>query len=327
MTSTSLSLSFHTNSTNKKGFSLVEILIVLMILATLGTLVSRSISQAVKAKLKIQDQIDQSSRLRDATKLMERDIQLAFHHQDWEKELQDLVKKKSKATPASKSPNPAGRTGSQPAASLGEAMFAGQQAAGQAPGQATDEEKREVPRVDPVTHFVGSSDALDFVTMNQMHIARESLQADFLEVGYSLKECRSTDGKSSSNCLWRRSSKLVDADVTKGGDEMVLLENVSEFKLKYLGQGKQDWVEDWKTNSSQDLNVKNKFPWAVEISLTTEKKVDGKKSRKYSLQVVVPIHFPNNKEEKPAGAAENALGGAAPGGATTPGQPNPEEGK
>jgi prepilin-type N-terminal cleavage/methylation domain-containing protein len=272
------------------GFSLVEIMIVLMILATLGTLVGRAISQAVKAKIKIQDQIDQSSKLRDSVKLLERDIQLAYHHLDWEKELQDLVKKKSTPSPAAAPTSPPGFP-PQPG-------FPGN------PNnpQETPEEKREVPRIDPVTHFVGSADKLDFVTMNQMQMSREALQADFAEVGYSLKECRGTDGKSTSNCLWRRSSNLVDTDVTKGGEELVLLENVTEFKLKYLGVGKQDWVEDWKTNTSQDINIKNKFPVAVEISLTVKKEVEGKKGKTYSIQTVVPIHFPNNKEDKPASA-------------------------
>lgn len=282
--------------TNKKtsGFSLVEIMIVLMILATLGTLVGRAISQAVKAKIKIQDQIDQASRLRDSVKLMQRDIELAYHHLDWEKELQDLVKKKSTAQPEAP-PNNGGTPRPPPPNPL-----------------ATPEEKREVPRLDPVTHFVGSADSLDFVTMNQMQMSREALQADFVEVGYSLKECKSTDGKITSKCLWRRSANLVDTDVTKGGEELVLLENVTEFKLKYIGLGKQDWVEDWKTNSSQDANVKDKFPSAVEISITVEKKVDGKKAKTYSMQTVVPIHFPNNKEDKPGAGGSNAPGSQFP---------------
>jgi prepilin-type N-terminal cleavage/methylation domain-containing protein len=286
-------------SSKTNGFSLVEIMIVLMILATLGTLVGRAISQAVKAKIKIQDQIDQASRLRDSVKLMQRDIELAYHHLDWEKELQDLIKKKSTPSPAaapnSAPPNPGFPNFPPP------------------PNQAeTPEEKREVPRVDPVTHFVGSADSLHFVTMNQMQMSREALQADFVEVGYALKECRSTDGKITSQCLWRRSANLVDTDVTKGGEELVLLENVTEFKLKYIGVGKQDWVDDWKTNSSQDVNVRNKFPSAVEISITAEKKVDGKKGKTYSMQTVVPIHFPNNKDDKAGSSGSSAPGSQFP---------------
>jgi hypothetical protein len=122
--------------------------------------------------------------------------------------------------------------------------------------------------------------------------------ADFVEVGYHLKTCKSLHEEKSggSQCLWRRSSPYVDLDVTKGGDEVVLLENLTEFKLRYIGKGKQDWVTDWKTDESGDGATKGKFPTAVEVSVTIEKD-EGKGKKKYSMQLVIPVHFPNNPEE------------------------------
>ncbi|MNL43734.1 Pseudopilin GspJ [compost metagenome] len=96
--------------------------------------------------------------------------------------------------------------------------------------------------------------------------------------------------------MWRRSSPYVDLDVTKGGDEVVLLENLTEFKLRYIGKGKQDWVNEWKTDQSGDGATKGRFPTAVEVSVKIEKD-DGKGKKKYSMQLIIPIHFPNNPEE------------------------------
>lgn len=261
---------------NRHGFTMIEMMITIAILATLTLLTSQSISQAIKAKIKLQDQIDDVSRLRDAVRLIERDINLAYHYRDIEKELEQILKKKNQ--PATSNP------GTPPPAPI--------------PNDPNDPaNRREVPRRDPETHFVGAGDSLNFVTMNNARTVRNSQQADFIEIGYSLKDCKNLrDDKGSSKCLWRRSTPFVDLDVTKGGDEIVLLENVSEFKLRYMGKGKQDWVTDWRTDAGGDGVTKGKFPQAVEVSLTIEKKVKAK-SKKYSVQVIVPVHFPNNPEE------------------------------
>lgn len=261
---------------SQQGFTLIELMITMAILATLTTLTAQSISQSVKAKIKLQDQIDDVSRMRDAVRLIERDVNLAYHYRDIEKELKDLLKKKnnpaSTQTPAAPSTPPA----TQPE---------------------VPEKQPEAPRKDPATHFVGNNDSVNLVTMNNARTVRNTRQADFIEVGYSLKDCKSLrKDQSNSKCLWRRSSPYVDLDVTKGGDEVVLLENITEFKLRYIGKGKQDWVSDWRTDAQGDGATKGKFPLAVEISLTVERKVKGK-GKKYSMQIIAPIHFPNNPED------------------------------
>lgn len=272
-----------TSKMNPKGFTLIEVMITITILGTLTVLSAQSIQQAIKAKIKLQGQIDDVSRMRDAVRLIERDINLAYHYRDIEKELQEIVKKKQKTTTPG-SPPP---TQFDPNGSTQDTL--------QDPNAA--QEKREVPRIDPETHLIGTNESLNFPSMNNARTVRNSKQADFVEVGYTLKECKNLqDDKGSSKCLWRRSSPFVDIDVTKGGDEVVLLENVTEFKLRYIGKGKQDWVNDWRTDPQGDGATKGKFPQAVELSLTISKP-QGTKTKKYSMQVVVPIHFPNNPEE------------------------------
>lgn len=257
---------------SSRGFTLIEVMITITILGTLTVLAAQAIQQAIKAKGKLQSQIDDVSRMRDAVRLMERDINLAYHYRDLEKEMQALVKKQGQGNPPPGTPPPPVNIVSPP-------------------------EQREVPRIDPETNLVGTNETLNFVTMNNARTVKNTKQADFVEIGYSLKDCKNIrDDRGTSKCLWRRSTPYVDVDVTKGGDEVVLMENVAEFKLRYIGKGKQDWVNDWRTDAQGDGATKGKFPQAVEISVTVNKK-EGTKNKKYSMQVVVPIHFPNNPEE------------------------------
>ena len=137
-------------------------------------------------------------------------------------------------------------------------------------------------------------DKIDFVTMNNGRTMANAQQADFIEVGYSVKSCRNlTDSSKSSQCLYRRTQLVIDDDVSEGGTENVLLENISEFKVRYIGEGKQDWVSTWNTKNSSDGATRLRFPEVVEVSLIIDREIN-KKKRTYSMLYAIPIHFPNN---------------------------------
>lgn len=270
---------------NPRGFTLLEVLIVLAILSTISILTSQSIQQAIRSKMKLHESTDSLSRVRDALKIIERDVNLAFHYRDLDKELLELIKKKktSGASTSTTSTLP----GQPPAPPTTAPSYS-------CAPDSTDPLCAQNPnKVDPVTHFIGSEKEVAFVTLNSGRISEAARQADFIKVGYALRSCRKADQKETSDsCLVRRSDTVVEGDVKKGGEEIVLLEDVKEFKLRYIGKGKQDWVSDW--NSKQgDASTKDNFPLAVEVSLTVESG-KGEKKRKISMQLVIPIRFPNN---------------------------------
>lgn len=283
MITSTLSLS---NKGNKSGFTLIEVLISIAILGVISIMVGQSVQQAVRTKDKIQSQVSDVSQLRDALRIIEADVNLAFHYRDVEKEIKALIKKNN-TTPAQQASqqlnynNPA-----DPNLDPEEALNAN-------PGDLAK-------RIDPATHFIGLENEMNFVTLNNGRLSKTIQQADFVEVGYSLKECKNLKGGSSSGkCLYRRNSSYVDEDVLKGGTEVMLLENVTEFSLRYIGTGKQDWNNTWRTDNAGDGVTKNNFPWAVEVTLATEIKDKGKK--KYSMNAVFPIHNPNNAENSKKG--------------------------
>jgi prepilin-type N-terminal cleavage/methylation domain-containing protein len=270
------------------GFTLIEVLIAVAIMSTLGLLAAQTIKQAITQKKIIQEIVNDTSRLRDGVKIFEKDVQLIYHHRDWEKEIIDLAKKTKKAKTT-----PGGPAGAGTPAAPAIPQF-------DANGNVITEQPEapvEAPRKDPVTNFIGKENEVHFVTMNTGRILKDMPQADFIEVGYSVKECTTFTGKKTSKCLYRRVSPWVDDDVTKGGDEFVLIENVTEFALRYLGRGKQDWNKDWRSDQGGDGATKGNFPWLVEISITYQKEADKAESKKHSMQLVIPIHFPNNKDD------------------------------
>jgi prepilin-type N-terminal cleavage/methylation domain-containing protein len=266
----------------QKGFTFLEMLIVLSIMAVLTVASNQSIQNALRAKLKLQEQLDDMSQVRDALRVVERDINLAFHYRDLETEFKQVVQQQTSAQSAAPKINPNDPNPQPVIPTTNNATLSAWLS--QDPG-----------RKDPVTHFLGSGEEMYFPTMNAGRISEDVPQADFIKVGYYLSACSKLDAKATSTgkCLLRRSAALVEGEINKGGESTVLLENISEFKLRYIGKGKQDWVSDWSTKTG-DAVTKDNFPEAVEISLTVTKGSD-KKQKKISMQIVAAIHYPNNK--------------------------------
>lgn len=270
-------------SSGFSGFTMLEMLIVIMIMATLTVLSSQAIQQAIKNKIKLQGQIDDVSEVRDSLKVIERDVNLAFHYNDLELEMKNLIKQKRM--------NPGTSTGTVPAGATTTTTLA---SAAYNPNDPNDPLNAPTPnRKDPTTQFVGSESEMSFATLNTARVSENSQQADFIKVGYSVKSCHKPGSSSmSTKCLVRRSSPVVEGDVTLGGDDTVLLEDVSEFNLRYFGFGKQDWNTSWDSVNG-DAIAKGKYPDAVEVSLTVEKG-EGVKKKKVSMQLVIPVRYPNN---------------------------------
>lgn len=259
-----------------QGFTLIEVILAMTILSSMMILVSISISRASKAKVKIQAEVESVSALRDAMRMIRNDINQAYNHYDYELEITEQSKKKPS------SPAQPGVPG-QPVAPVAPIAT-----------PATPSIRKS-----PATHFVGEENSINFVTMNNGRMTANDVQADFVEVGYFLKSCQSYLGdggradvqkkSQGSQCLFRRVQKIIDHDVSKGGVDTMMLDDVTEFSLKYLVEGKLDWVKEWKSEKAR-YNV---FPDAVEVTLGIEKQAEGKQ-KKYSIQYVVPIHLPNN---------------------------------
>lgn len=267
---------------NSRGFTLLEIMIAITILAGLSILTSEAIRNGLTSREKYSREIKETSQVRDVLRVMERDINMAFHHRDIFTTMMNEIQKERSTPPPQ----------------------------GQPPQEGVSNQK-PIPK--NLTAFVGDSESLNFTTLSNIRMMKDVPESEQAEVGYYVRPCKGRKAKggrlqiTSSNCLVRRLSPNVDEDVTKGGNEIVILEHVQEFKLRYFGPDREDWVEQWKTGKNGDAISKENFPYAVEISLSAKDDQDPK-SKTVSMLMVAPIRFPNNppkkKDEQPGAVGQ-----------------------
>lgn len=273
------------SANDRRGFTLIEVMIAIAILAVLATLTAETIQRSLKVKKKIQDDIDREATVRNAMRLIEKDINSAFHYRDLSYEMKLEVQRQSQPLqPGQPAPPPTPPP---------------------EPGSAEAPPKK-------LTQFLGEEASLHFTTLNHVRMRKDAKESDQAEVGYFLENCKNRVTDKASQCLKRRTNFIIDEDVSKGGPETTLIENVTDFKLKYLGKGKEDWVSSWRTDERGDAVTQNNFPQAVQVLLTV--KVN---ERETSLESVFPIQFPNNKPEK---KSENPQNPGTPQSPQTPGQ-------
>lgn len=277
------------------GFTLIEIMIAMVILSGLSLLTAQAIRNSTLNRDKINREIAADSAVRDVLRVMERDINVAFHHRDiFTSMLNQIEKDKRKA--ATKSSATGNNNNSSDTADSG--------------GQSTDTTSATTPTEEPtsfeekqppkqLTAFFGEPEQLHFTALTNVRLQRDVQESDQAEVGYFLRDCKSREPRkgreatTTSRCLVRRLSPWIDDDVTKGGNEVVILEHIEEFKLRYFGPEREDWVEQWKTGENGDQISKENFPYAVEVAISAHDPTDPK-SKKVAMTLVAPLRFPNN---------------------------------
>lgn len=307
---------------NSRGFTLVEIMVSMAILAFISLYTYQSVERGSRMKVKVQKDIGRFAVVRDALKVMERDINLAFNYRDINIDLYNQVGK-SRYDEAMKKQAGGGAGAGGAGGGTGGGNQTGGGAAGGAGAQGGQQTVKPFqPKEQKIlTHFLGGPNDLNFTSISHIRTGGDIQESDQAEIGYFLKECRNRSNKKwQSQCLWRRDNPIIDDDITKDGTEQVLLENVTRFELRYLGPEKQEeWLKQWYTNEKGEEYQRGKFPWAVEVTLETLNKND-KSDKPVAMTMVVPLRFSNNdklfedKTTTPAGGTGNATGGGAGGG-------------
>lgn len=280
--------------TKDAGFTLLEILISTVILVFISIFVARTINRGLEAKTKIQRDIDRTVALRETLSLMSRDIQLAFHYRDINVELYNAALAegcKGTGTPPTDPPPPPPPPGTPPPPPK--------------PARLSAEVCAAKKQQKIKTEFIGESEKLNFATLSNIRTQRDQQTSDQAEVGYELKDCRIAAAKSqsSSKCLWRRTSPVLDDKPLEGGASGVLLENVKSLSFRYLGPGENvEWVQTWRTDgeagsAGTDSKTAGKFPLAVEITLEIEDR-NVTPPKEIGMTIVAPIRDTNNPPPK-----------------------------
>lgn len=275
---------------SQRGFTLLEILIAIGIMAFITVFTVQSLQNAMTQKNRIQRNIDRIATVRDALKVMERDINLAFNYRDINIELHNQAQEERRKRHEQKQ-----QQGDEQGRS-------NQGGSGRTPNQTlpnnSDETNFQLKEEQIFTHFIGYEDNMHFTTLSNVRISAALATSDQAQVGYALRNCRSrTHRDRTSNCLWRRLNPYLDDKVEEGGDEIVLLENVTEFSLRYLGEGpNEEWQREWRSNIS-DQNRQNRFPVAVEITVEVQN-THIENDIPTRMTMVASLRNPNNPQER-----------------------------
>lgn len=296
-------MSARRSSTPSAGFTLIEVMVALAILAALSVLTAGALRSGIENRAILQADINRDSMVEDTLRIIHDDVGAAYHHRDIAVAMLNELAK----PPATNQ----GQQGPGGDSDQEDGQAPGSKSPGTVPGQTEGANPAQqgqqdltkalgTPRPTPVqmTGFVGEEQAMYFTVLNHVRTTRDAKESDQAKVGYYLKQCRSRDpkAKQATQCLFRSLSTVLDDDVTKIGPESVLLENVTEFKLRYLGPEHEDFVEKWVTGQNGDATTKENFPYAVEVTLTMHNKNDPKE-KPVSKSILAPIRFPNNPKK------------------------------
>lgn len=274
------------------GFTLIEVMIAMVILAVLSILTAQTMRAGIQDRENISSSISRESKVADALRIIRNDINSAYHYRD----IYITVMNNAAKPDATPTPGPA-----QIDPNTGQPIPPPPPPpppTGQNPAQAA-----ATPRPTPTetTGFIGDGESIYFTTLSNTRTLQDSQVSDQAKIGYFVKSCTARSGSKTvqTKCLYRAISPYLDEEIEKPGEETVLLEHVDKFKLRYLGPGHDDleYVDGWKTGKNGDANTKENFPYAVEVTLSTEDK-DDKRGQRVVASALIPIRFPNNPPKK-----------------------------
>lgn len=274
-----------------RGMMLIELMISLVIFTTLSITVFRFSHRALIDKSMVERRIYDRSQKDRIQKLMQSDIYQTFDFKDINFEIYSKVQEDR-----SRDLNDLWKKIQDKQANEYEKFYG--------PENKAEYLRRSanfaVPSYKKLTHYLGKKDSMHFTTSNHVRLIKDSAVSNIVEVGYFLRKCKSVDKKTTfSSCLWRRSSAIIDDDVSKGGVERVVLEGVKKFQISYTQRISQDssgvkadWKDEWISDYRGKSSTRGKFPLAVLIFLSWERKQKerGKEiSKTFSLNFVTPL--------------------------------------
>lgn len=246
------------------GFTLIEVMISMFIMAMLTILVSTSVRTAVQNKKKIETRMEMEALLYDTLRVIRSDLDNAFHYQDVFFEMEQLALMQTQSEQVRLNP-----------------------------GMTPQGIQQQAPPI-KLTQFIGSNNSMHFTSLSHFRTKYNAQESDQAEVGYFVDSCKNTKG-SSSRCLWRRTQTPIDDKVDEDGSRNMITPSVREFRLSYRGSRENDdWVSEWRSDNKGRGDHQNKFPTLVKVTLEIEQELQGK-TKSLKETVVFKIPFTNNE--------------------------------
>lgn len=137
----------------------------------------------------------------------------------------------------------------------------------------------------------GRGSRLDFTSFSHRRLYRDAHESDQNEIGYFLTETRDEDTDRRRLSLVRREQNRIDDDPERGGQFMILVDEVKEFELTYLDPTTLEWRDSWDGLSGTELN---RLPCQVRIRLVVPSSTNGRRDEVYTTRAMVPITWALN---------------------------------
>ncbi len=107
-------------------------------------------------------------------------------------------------------------------------------------------------------------DEVYFVSRSHEKRYADVKESNLAEIHYTSESDR--DG-GAFRTLLHREAPVIDDDPERGGTVLAMAHNVRELELRYFDHQKEEWVEEWDSESADHAN---RLPRAVEIRLELE---------------------------------------------------------
>lgn len=226
---------------SERGFTLLEVLISVGLLAGLTTIMWVTINNMFETRDRITDQYQRYQVMRVALDRMTTEISSAYDASAAHGAEPDAEEKAKRAKKAKK------KGGQQQALAQREPVEFGMR---------------------------GRSDELHFTSFAHTRTTKDERASHHAEIGYSIQRTRQ-DGDLVKS-LVRREDTTFDDDITEGGKVYVLIPRIESIEFEYWDPGEVElgtqeesargnWVDEW---DSSDARQEDRLPYRVRITIT-----------------------------------------------------------
>lgn len=220
----------------RDGMTLIEAMISIAILAIVTTVVYGGLSQTMRNKRRVEEQLDHSHVIRVTMERIVRELQQAF---------------------VSVHVNPSAQL---------QAMLT------------TFHGYRE-----------GRASRIDFTSFSHRRLFRDAHESDQNELSYFVARHPDDHDK---RVLVRREANRIDDQPGRGGQLMILVEDVHDFKLEYLDAQSLDWLDSWDGGPNGDHP--NLLPAQVRVTLEVDHPFRRGRTERFVTRVSIPITYAIN---------------------------------
>lgn len=239
------------------GFTMVEVLIAVALLATMSVLVWASVASMFRAREIFTKRAERDMVIRNAMSRMTNEIAAAY---------------------------------------MAGPEHGGEQLPGEAldPAQQTEEMKQRASQEAFQFGFIGKDDRLDFTSFAHVRTRDDEPAGHHSEIGYRLESARDDEGRLVRQ-LVRREDTTLDDNITRGGKAFVLIPELSKLKLSYwdagavsvgsvkeVAQGR--WSSDWDTTRR---DFAGRLPTRVKLEIWLPPVFEGGDEELYVTQVQI----------------------------------------